>query len=331
MRVAALRRFDPRPGAAPALTPMGFDGSLVPLLRCPISGRPLRLADGALIADDGSARYTLTDSGIPCFGAAGASAAGLSQQAHYERIASAYLENLTYPHTQEYMGYLDDAFSQMTAADPFEVVADICCGQGEALSLWPLRIARGVGVDLSLAMLETAQRKRPHPGFGFVQGDATMLPLASGAFSTAFMFGGIHHVPDRRRLFEEVHRILRPGGRFYWREPVSDFFLWRWIRAVVYRLSPALDAGTEQPLRYAETEPVLREVGFSLRAWRTYGLIGFCLFMNSDVLVFNRAFRHVPGIRRITRWLARLDDRMTRWPPLSRAGLQVIGAAQKPG
>jgi len=309
---------------------MGFDGSLVPLLRCPVSGRPLRFADGVLISDDGSTRYTLTASGIPCFGEASASAAGLAQQAHYDRTAQDYLKNLTYPHTREYMDYLDSAFSEMTAGDSFGVVADICCGQGEALSLWSQRIARGVGVDLALGMLQAAQQKNRHPHFGFVQGDATKLPLASGAFSTVVMFGGIHHVPDRRLLFEEVYRVLRPGGRFYWREPVSDFFLWRWIRAVVYRLSPALDANTERPLLYSETAPVLQQVGFSLQAWRTYGFIGFCLFMNSDVLVVNSGFRHVPGIRRITRWFARLDDRMTRWPPLSRAGLQVIGAAEKP-
>lgn len=307
----------------------GFDPTLVPLLRCPASGRPLRLSGAELAVADGPARYPLTASGIPQFSEAGASAAGLLQQAHYNKIAQAYLRSLGYPHTREYMAYLDAAFGAATAGDSLEAVAEICCGQGEALSLWAGRIGRGIGVDVSLAMLEAAQAKHSHPHFGFVQGDATLLPLASGAFSTAVMFGGIHHVPNRRRLFEEVFRILRPGGRFYWREPVSDFFLWRWIRAVVYRLSPTLDAETERPLLFRETVPLLEEAGFAMRAWRTYGFIGFCVFMNSDVLVINRLFRYVPGIRRITRWFAQLDDKITRLPPFARAGLQVIGAAEK--
>jgi hypothetical protein len=48
------------------------------------------------------------------------------------------------------------------------------------------------------------------------------------------------------------------------------------------------------------------------------------------VLVFNRLFRFLPGIRAITRGSARLDDVITRWPALSRAGLQVVGVAVKP-
>ena len=83
-------------------------------------------------------------------------------------------------------------------------------------------------------------------------------------------------------------RILKPDGWLYFREPVSDFALWRWIRAVVYRLPPMLDHETERPLLYDETAPVLSASGLSLRHWTTHGFLGFCLFMNSDVLVFNR-------------------------------------------
>ena len=52
--------------------------------------------------------------------------------------------------------------------------------------------------------------------------------------------------------------------------------------------------------------------------------------MNSDVLVFNRLFRFIPGIRSITRFAAYLDDLVVKLPGLSRAGLQVIGVAEKP-
>ena len=64
--------------------------------------------------------------------------------------------------------------------------------------------------------------------------------------------------------------------------------------------------------------------------WRTCGAIGYCLFMNSDVLVVNRLLRHVPCIRRITRAAVALDERLLRLPWLRNAGLQVVGAARKP-
>ena len=72
----------------------------------------------------------------------------------------------------------------------------------------------------------------------------TLAPLA--AVATLLMLGGVHHVPDRVALFGEIARILKPGGIFLWREPVSDFVLWRALRAVVYRLSPMLDDETER-------------------------------------------------------------------------------------
>jgi SAM-dependent methyltransferase len=144
------------------------------------------------------------------------------------------------------------------------------------------------------------------------------------------MLGGIHHVPARARLFGEIARILKPGGRLIYREPVSDFALWRGLRAVIYRFSPMLNHATERPLVHDETVPALERAGLRSQRYRTYGLLGFCLFMNSDVLFFNRAFRFVPGIRVITRASARIDEALLALPGLGRAGLQVIGVAQKP-
>ena len=157
-----------------------------------------------------------------------------------------------------------------------------------------------------------------------------MLPLADDSFDSVVMLGGIHHVPDREALFQQVFRVLAPGGSFVWREPVNDFWLWKLLRGIVYRLSPILDHETERPLTYDETVPVLEKAGFTVEQWRTYGFFGFCLFMNSDVLFFNRLFRFIPGIRGITRASARFDDWCTRLPGMQRAGLQVVGKSTKP-
>ena len=66
-----------------------------------------------------------------------------------------------------------------------------------------------------------------------------------------------------------------------------------------------------------------------LRQWRTCGFIGFCLLMNSDVLIFNRLFRFIPGVRSMARLAGRIDAGCLSLPFLRRAGLQVIGAARK--
>lgn len=299
------------------------------LLRCPLSAAPVTLSPDGHDLISGNQHFAVSDEGIPIFAEALASAEARQQQAHYDRIAEIYLANLSYPHTIEYMKYLDRELLDVLDKGPLGTMVEICCGHGESFKLIGPNVERGVGVDISLGMLRKARAEHSRPNLLFVQGDATRLPLASEAFDLVFMLGGIHHVNDRATLFSEVKRILKPGGSFIYREPVSDFFLWRALRAVVYRLSPALDHVNERPLRYAETVPVLEEVGLRSAHWKTHGFLGFCLFMNSDVLVFNRAFRYIPGIRALTRFATKVDAWMLRLPGLGRAGLQVIGKATK--
>ena len=300
------------------------------LLRCPTTGGSLELQGRVLVSADGAHRYPIDDAGIAQFAATPNSSDAQIQQAHYDRVADAYVTNLSYPHTREYTAYLDQALLVELPAAGLGDVAEICCGRGEAVELVAGRFKRAVGVDISLNMLRAARRHHDAPSLAFIQGDATRLPLADGAFDSVFMLGGIHHVNDRATLFREVARILKPGGRFYFREPVSDFWPWLMLRKLIYRISPSLDHLTERPLRYHETAPYLTAARLRLTSWKTYGFLGFCLLMNSDVLIFNRLFRFIPGIRAITRAFARFDDWITSRRNWTRRGLQVVGVAEKP-
>ena len=249
------------------------------------------------------------------------------QRRHYDRVAEAYAANLGYPHTQEYMRYLDAEFLALMPPGRLGTVVELCCGTGEAYARVAQKADFAVGLDVSFEMLKRARRL--HPEFRVVQGDATRLPMREGFADAVIIHGGIHHVPNRLDLFREIRRILRPGGRLYFHEPVDDFWLWRAIRSIVYRLSPGLDHLTEEPLRKARTAAELREAGLRPVDWNTRGLIGFCLFMNSDILIFNRAFQFMPGIRAITRFACRVDDWMVRRNGLKGCGLIALGSAER--
>lgn len=298
------------------------------LLCSPRSRQPLHLVEGRLVSSDGSEHYGISASGIPRFTADFVSDAGRAQQAQYDGMVAKYMENLGYPHTEEYTAYLDRQLTEVLPAGSLGTVAELCCGRGEVARLLDRRMSRCLGIDVSAGMLEIARRDLPDDRYFFAQGDATMLPLRDRTVDNVVMLGGIHHVPDRGKLFREVARILKPGGGFYFREPLDDFALWRAIRKIVYRYSSALDHNTERPLRRGETESALAQAGLALRDWQTRGFFGFCLLMNSDVLVFNRLFRYLPGIRPLTRAACRLDHFTTSLPGLRHAGLQVIGAAR---
>lgn len=301
---------------------------LMPLLCSPNSHAQLRLDNGSLIDTENDIHFEISSESIPIF-ANELSADAKVQQQHYDQIADAYANNLDYPHTKEYLQYLDRVLNDLVGEQSLGTCAEICCGTGEAFDLYHAQIDTGIGIDISTAMLSYAKKKHPKH-LHFIQGDATALPLQSNSFDTVIILGGIHHVPDRQNLFKEVYRVLRPGGKFIYREPVSDFWLWKFLRTIIYRISPILDHDTEAPLLYNETVPLLDNVGFERGEWNTCGFLGFCVFMNSDVLFFNRLFRFIPGIRVITRWSAKFDAWCLSFNSLKRSGLQVVGSAVKP-
>jgi ubiquinone/menaquinone biosynthesis C-methylase UbiE len=300
------------------------------ILRCPRSGADLKLQGNALVTSDGRHRYRMSEADIPLFAEEFLSPQSEVQRHHYNKIAAAYTANLNYPHTQEYLAYLDRVVLDAIGPGDLGTVAELCCGRGEAPMLLKGRISRYIGIDVSENMLEAARQLHKDASSLFLQGDATRVPLAPESIDTIVMLGGVHHVPDRARLFDEIAHVLKPGGRFLYREPVSDFILWRALRAAIYRLSPMLDPSTERPLLYEETVPVLERAGLASLHYRTHGFLGFCLFMNSDVLFFNRLFQFVPGIRALTHGAARFDEAVLNLPGFARAGLQVVGLAEKP-
>jgi len=306
-----------------------MDDALLPYLICPQTHKKLISTNDVLVSETGEYKYPIYKKSIPLFAQQSCSDDGKIQQQHYDKIAKVYVENLNYPHTQEYSSYLDKAFLNTIDNNKLGVVAEVCCGTGEAFHLLKNKIKFGIGMDISLQMLIHAKKKLPEKNFYFIQADATLMPLKSNSIDTVLMLGGIHHIPNRKALFSEVSRILKPGGQFVWREPVSDFWVWKFLRDIIYRLSPMLDHQTESPLLYSDTVPVLENNNLTVDQWQTYGFFGFCLFMNSDVLFFNRLFRFIPGIRKLTYASTRLDDWITHRKLFKKSGLQVIGRAIK--
>jgi len=306
------------------------------LLRCPISNTPLTISSVSKLCSATGISYNNSEKAIPMLIRAELPSETIAQQRHYEKITGIYQKNLTFPHTKTYHLYLDDALDKAITHANLDggnvekaVVAEICCGYGEVFQLYKNRISRGVGVDISLSMLHGAIANEYGKHIIFVQGDALALPLADNSFDIVFLLGAIHHISDRKSLYEELWRILKPGGMIVVREPLDDFFLWRWLRKIIYTVSPALDAVTEHPLRKRDEVIRLEKAGFILGDWSTHGFLAYCFFMNSDVLKFNALFRHIPGIKRITRWAASFDSLVLKMPGLRNAGTQVVFRASK--
>jgi len=75
---------------------------------------------------------------------------------------------------------------------------------------------RVVGIDLSRDMLKKAQERvrqeRLRNVDGLVEMDAEAMAFADGSFDIAVAMFTATVVPDARRLFREMRRVVRPGG-----------------------------------------------------------------------------------------------------------------------
>ncbi len=90
---------------------------------------------------------------------------------------------------------------------------DLCCGTGDLSRLLSRAGASVISLDFSLPMLAAGVMKRKLTGHP-VAADASALPLADASIDAATIAFGIRNIPDIPRMLAELHRVMRPGGRF---------------------------------------------------------------------------------------------------------------------
>jgi SAM-dependent methyltransferase len=103
--------------------------------------------------------------------------------------------------------------------EPGEVVLDLGCGAGTDLLIAAQmagRAGRALGVDMTAAMLERAEASAREMGLANVELHGSLieaLPLDNASVDIVISNGVIDLVPDKEAVFDEIDRVLRPGGR----------------------------------------------------------------------------------------------------------------------
>ncbi len=101
-----------------------------------------------------------------------------------------------------------------------ETVLDLGSGGGLDVFLSARRVGptgKVYGVDMTDEMLELARRNQAKAGIEnveFLKGDIEDIPLDDGEVDVIISNCVINLSTDKPRVFEEAHRVLRPGGRF---------------------------------------------------------------------------------------------------------------------
>lgn len=95
-------------------------------------------------------------------------------------------------------------------AQPGEHILDLGCGDGQLTAKLADAGAVVRGFDASAQMAAAARGR----GLEVDEGSAEHLPYADATFEAVFSNAALHWMQDQDAVLAEVHRVLKPSGRF---------------------------------------------------------------------------------------------------------------------
>jgi SAM-dependent methyltransferase len=260
---------------------MTFPARVLPLLRCPECGAGLSAAEEGLRCRGEAGRAFRVEDGFLTFAKP---PAGKYDPAYAARYAGLWAfgyqtlrSGLDEPLYRTVSSLVAEALAARASAAEPPVIVDCGCGVGRVAADCAALAPRGLvlGLDASLAMLEYAERivRGQAPvevdvsayGFGTLtipargarnvelfRADVENLPIADASADLALSINIIDRLPHGpEQAFAECHRILRPGGRLVFTDPLN------WVKPTTWH-------------RYATPAAILRvleQVGFTIDTW----------------------------------------------------------------
>jgi ubiquinone/menaquinone biosynthesis C-methylase UbiE len=166
------------------------------------------------------------------------------------------------------------ALAELTAG---QVVLDLGSGGGIDVLLSARRVGptgKAYGLDMTDEMLALARRNQATAGVTnveFLKGDIEHIPLPDASVDVIISNCVINLAADKRKVFAEAFRVLKPGGRF----AVSDVVVRGEVPAAIRRSMELWVGCVAGALEEKQFEAWLREAGFenpTLEPTRIYKL-----------------------------------------------------------
>lgn len=133
-------------------------------------------------------------------------------------------------------------------------VIDFGCGSGANTVLLANRGAHVWGIDISEDLLRIAARRMAvagrSGGASFIAASAHQLPFPDDSIDVVFGMAILHHL-DLALVSQEIRRVLRPGGRGIFKEPIRNSATVRFVRSLIPYRKPDVSP-FERPLTDAE-------------------------------------------------------------------------------
>ncbi|TLU99984.1 class I SAM-dependent methyltransferase [Dyadobacter luticola] len=205
-------------------------------LVCPLTGTPLTLAaDGKTLTSQDGTVYEIGDTGIVnMLYPKELLPEDAREQYLYDQAFLRYDRGVSW--VFETLNHSDEASTRQFFIDLMELkpgmtALEVGAGTGKDSALILDRVRPGgtaVLSDLSPNMLKLAQDKLSTEDVNvhYFLGNGSYLPFPDDTFDAVFHFGGINTFSERKRAFDELTRVVRPGGKVV----VGDESVAPWLR-----------------------------------------------------------------------------------------------------
>jgi len=147
-----------------------------------------------------------------------------------------------------------------------EVVVDLGSGGGIDCFLAAGKVGKTgkvVGIDMTQEMIDLAnknnqKRKQNDGNVQFILGDIENIPLPSNFADVVISNCVINLVPDKKKAYQEIFRVLKPGGRM----AISDIVLKKEIPEKWKSLVAAYTGCITGATLLTDNERLIKEAGF---------------------------------------------------------------------
>ena len=169
-------------------------------------------------------------------------------------------------------GYFEDADLNLGCGVPVEhagmapgqTVLDL--GSGAGLDAFVSRKEVGekghvIGVDMTAEMIAKARENVDKLGYDNVEfrlGEIEHLPVVNDTVDVVISNCVLNLVPDKRRAFAEIHRVLKPGGHFCISDIVSSKALPGWASEIAAAYAGCVSGAIAR----SEYLQIIEETGF---------------------------------------------------------------------
>jgi SAM-dependent methyltransferase len=160
-----------------------------------------------------------------------------------------------------------DELARACKLGPEHHVLDVGCGLGGTVRRLALSFGcRATGLDLTAEYVQAAQmltgKLKLDERVAFHQGSALEMPFEEGSFDAVWSEYAQMNIPDKPKLYGEIHRVLKRGGRFAFHDVLAGpggepYFPAPWASEPSYSalIGPA------------ELRRLLTSLGFDVKLW----------------------------------------------------------------